>query len=103
KQRYDQVRFALVEAVGMERLLEREQLVVEVVAELVDHSAQKRLEGDDLLPLRRTHPDGDSRRGAAFLGLIQAVQLAVSVDRPLGEDAEARLGHAVSGRKHVEQ
>src|SRR6266540_54160 len=103
EQRDDQARFALVEPFGVERFLEREKLVVEVVAQFVDHGAQERLEGDDLPSLRRAHPDGDSRRRAALLGLVQAMQLAVAVDGPLGENPHAQLRHAISGGERVEQ
>src|SRR5271167_4220087 len=56
EQRARQARLTLVEALGMESLLQGEELVVEVMAELVDHRAQERLESDDLAPLRGTHP-----------------------------------------------
>ena len=46
--RVGEARLALVEALGVERLFEREQLVVEVMANFVAHRAQEALERDDL-------------------------------------------------------
>ena len=62
EQRVGERGFALVEPFGVERLLELEELVVEMVADFVHDRAQERLERDDLLFRRRAHPYGDARR-----------------------------------------
>jgi hypothetical protein len=80
----------------VKRLLEREQLVVEVMAQLVDDRAQEALEGHDLTLLRRAHPHGDQRPALAFIRLVQTVQLAVVVRRPRGHDLQADGRHRVA-------
>src|ERR1051326_279245 len=54
QQSCDEARLALVETLGVESLLEREELVIQMVTELVDQRPQKGLECNDLSPLRRT-------------------------------------------------
>jgi len=53
---------ALVEAACVPRVAKPELLIVEVVAELMAQSAQKRSEGRDLLAHRCPHPDADQHR-----------------------------------------
>src|SRR5690242_19274693 len=77
EQRVGEARLSFVETLGMKRFLEREELVIEMVAKLVGERAQERLEGHYLSSRRRAHPDGDSRPGSPFLGFIETVQLAV--------------------------
>src|SRR5207248_2704791 len=96
-------RFALVKAVGMKGFLEREELVVEVVAKLVDQRAQKRLEGDDLTPLRRAHPGGDARPRAPLGRLVEPVQLAVFFRRAPVQDTHAHRRHAIACIQLVDQ
>src|SRR5882724_7810853 len=58
-ERMKETRFALVEALRVQRVAEVEERVVEVVAELVEERPQEGLEGDDLSALRGQHPDRD--------------------------------------------
>ena len=98
QQRCGKTRFALVESLGVEGFLESEQLVVEMMAELMDQRAQERLECDHLLLLRGTHPDGDARGLAVILGLVQSVQLAVAVGRPARRPSAIRATVPPSAR-----
>src|SRR5262245_27585672 len=53
----EQARLAPIEALGVERIRETESLVVQMMTELVEESAQERLELDDLGPLGGAHPE----------------------------------------------
>src|SRR5438105_2964910 len=103
EQRVGKTRFALVEAFGVKRLLQRKQLVVEVMAELMHERAQKCLERDDLPPRSRAHPDGDPRPRSAFLRLIEAVQLAVIAGRALRQDAHPYRRNLVAVDERIDQ
>src|SRR5688500_14777916 len=93
----EEARLALVEAVGMEGLLELQQLVVEVVADLVEEGTQEGAEGDDLLALRRAHPERDRGPHPLSCRVVVAVQLAPVMARAGGEhrDANRRQGELV--------
>src|SRR6185312_11076441 len=82
-------RFALVEALGVERLLEGEELVVEVMTQLVAKRAEKAFERDDVAFARSTHPDADARRRTSLGGLVEAVQLPIAVGGALRQYAHA--------------
>src|SRR5207248_3784755 len=98
-----EARFPLIEAFGMKSLFERKQLVVEMVAKLMDEGSQERLERDDLSARRGAHPDSDPRFRASFLRLVQSVQLAIVTGRPLCENPDADRRHLVSIDQHVDQ
>jgi len=70
----EEARFTLEEAFRVERLPESEKLVVEVVAQLVEERAEKRLELDDLYSLGGAHPNRDDAR-STLTGFIEAVKL----------------------------
>src|SRR5882672_1653365 len=73
QQRSDYAGLALVKPFRMKSLLEREQLVVEMVANLVDHRAQESLERDDVLFLRGAHPYADACRRSFIFRFVEAV------------------------------
>src|SRR6185312_11915402 len=102
KQRVRECRFALVEARGMKRFLEREELVVEVMAYLVGQRAHEASEGNDLALARRTHPHGDARRGPPVDRLVEAVQLAVVTGRTLRENAHPDRRHVIAGDERID-
>ena len=77
EQLVDQAGLAPEEAVGVERVAEAQQLVVEVVPHLVDQRAQERPVADDLAALGRQHPDADQLAAAGRL--VEPVQLAAGV------------------------
>src|SRR5207249_3498333 len=103
QERVGQARFALVEAFGMERLLEREKLVVEMMAKLMDQRTQERTECNDLMPLRGAHPYRDPRRRIAVLGLVETMQLAIIASWPFGENANAYRRHVIALCEGVDQ
>ena len=94
QQRGDEARFALVEALGVEGFRQLVELVVEVMAELVDQRAQERLERDDVPARRGAHPDGDPRRRALVVRLVETVELAARRRR----DVARAPGRGSSGR-----
>ncbi len=66
----------------MERLVELVELVVEVVADLVQQRAKEGAELHDVLLLRGAHPHSDPREVAGDLvGLVQALQLVGGIGR----------------------
>src|SRR5271166_3128677 len=103
QQRVYQARFTLVETLRMKGFLEREQLVVEVMAEFVDYGAQKGLEGDDLALARGAHPGGEPRRCPPLFGLVEAVQLAIVVGGAFGQHAHPEPRDAIAGDKRVDE
>src|SRR5689334_21371676 len=103
EQRVGEARLSFVETLGMKRFLEREELVIEMVAKLVGERAQDRLEGHYLSSRGRAHPDGDSRPGSPFLGFIETVQLAVVPRRPPRHHAHADRRHFVTADECVDQ
>ena len=91
----EQARLALVEALGVIRVGQPQQRVVDVVTDLVQQRAQVRAEGDDPPLLGRAHPELDLRRLAA-LARVEPVQLA-----PLR--VRARRQHLDLHRRHAER
>src|SRR6185436_7862696 len=78
----EQARFALEESLGVKRVLELEQLVIQVMAELVEQRPQERPKRDHAPVMRGPHPHRDDG-WRAFLGrFVQAVQLARARARP---------------------
>src|SRR5438874_9138059 len=103
EQRVGQARFPLIKALGMKRLLEHEQLIVEVMAKLVNERTQKRLERDNLPPLRRAHPDGDPRFSSSLLRFVKAVQLAVVARWTLRKHPHAHRRNLVTAHQRIDQ
>src|SRR5437868_11607147 len=87
----------------MKRFLERKQFVVEMMAKLVNERTQKRLERDNLLPLRGAHPDGDTRFRSSLLGLVETVQLAIVAGRTLRKHTHAYRRNLVAADQRVDQ
>ena len=71
-----QARLALVEAAAVERVRQREQHEVEVVADLVQQRAQEGAGAHHVAALGGAHPDGDAVAARPARGRVQAVQLA---------------------------
>jgi len=76
-----QARFALVKALAVEGVGQVEELIVEVMADLVEEGAEKGLDGDDVVALRGSHPDRDAIEPAVVAGHVDAVQLATVIVR----------------------
>ncbi len=87
----------------MEGLVEREQLVVEVMTQLMDQGSQEGLERDDVFLLRGAHPHADARERAFVLGFVEPVQLAGTVRRPGRQHAYAHFRHVISAIQRVDQ
>src|SRR6478672_404908 len=102
EQRVREARLALVETVGVKRLLECEKLVIEVMTDFVAYGAQETFERHHLLSLRGAHPHADARRRAPFLRLVEPVQFTVIAGRPPREHAHPDGRHVISARKRVD-
>jgi hypothetical protein len=77
----EEARFALVESFRVERLLESEVLVVQMVAKLVEERTKESFKFDDLRPLSRAHPNRDLIT-PPLLRLVEPVELAGGPRRP---------------------
>ena len=71
-----QAGLAFVESFGVERVRQFEQIIIEMMAELVQQGAQKSAQRDDLTALRRAHPYVDMRGSASAGARVETVQLA---------------------------
>src|SRR6266571_4086429 len=87
----------------MECLVEREELVVEVMAQLVDQRAQEGFECDDLRSLRCAHPYRNARRHPALLGFVQAMEFTVPIGGSPREYVHPKAGNVVAGGQRVAQ
>jgi hypothetical protein len=86
----------------VERLLELEELVIEVMADLVHEGAQERLERDDLPLRRRAHPDGDSSGRPTFFGFVEAMEFAIIVGGALREHPQPDRRHAIACHQRID-
>src|SRR5450432_659153 len=102
QQRGHQRRLALVEALRMKRLLEHEQLVVEMVTKLVNQRAQKGLERDDVLLLRGAHPYADAGERSLVFRFVEAVQFAGAVRGSRRLHPYPHRGDAIAGRQRID-
>src|SRR5882672_522340 len=77
-----QAGFTVIEAFRMEGLRKFIELVIEMMANLVQQRAQIALESDDALVFRGAHPELDLRRLAVLFRQIESVQFAPIVAWP---------------------
>src|SRR5215813_6782097 len=88
-----QAGFAFEKTLGVERLLEAEMIDVEMVAELVDERAQKRLPRHHARFCRRAHPHLNARLLVVFPG-VEAVQFGIASARPDFEHLDVHAARA---------
>jgi len=87
----------------MKGFLERKQLVIEVMTDLVYQGAQESLERDHLLLLSGSHPQRDARSHTLFFGLVESMQLPVVVGRPPQQHFHPDRGHVITLDERIDQ
>jgi hypothetical protein len=92
--RVKQARFALVEALRVQRVAEVEQGVVQVMAELVQQRPEEGAVGHHLAALGGQHPDSDDVTAVTVRGCVETLQLAAAERGAAGRHTHAHGGHA---------